>query len=262
MENMRSYSHKLEWSNGSGSDLIALLNVYRIWSQKCNQKEFGQSHEQKQKEKEFGQQHSVDIRAMQDCELMIKDLEERLKKFNIETPTNIDRVCWKDHEKVVILKVVIAGMDNHVQIMRRDAYWKNISSFIGAFYPNMFLHSVVDNSNYERMAYHCLNGRDPRNTVYLTNFEQKYIRELYCSNIKELFADSVIDRRALNDLKVSFDETSEKVFVTFEQRFRGDHQQDEWESHNVTIPGRIATEVYKAVKMRKLRIPMTIQTME
>lgn len=108
-ENMKNYSHKLEWANGSGSDLLALLNVYQIWSHKFNQQEFGVSEDQIEKEREFGQQHSVNIRAIRTCEDLIRDLEQRLKKLNIESPTQGDRVIWKDEEKIIVLKVAIAG---------------------------------------------------------------------------------------------------------------------------------------------------------
>lgn len=106
---MKNYSHKLEWANGSGSDLIAILNVYQIWSHKYNQREFGNSPEQKKNEREFGRQHSVDIRAMHNCEVLIHELEQRLKKLNIEPPQASDRVLWRDEEKIIMLKVVFSG---------------------------------------------------------------------------------------------------------------------------------------------------------
>lgn len=125
----------------------------------------------------------------------------------------------------------------------------------------MFLRSSAENAKFEHSIYHTMNGRDPRKTVYFTNFESKYVRELYCANIRELFVGHVVEQRDLSNVKVSFDETSAKVFVTFEQKYRGDDKVDDWESHQITFPGRVATEVYKAVKMRHLRVPTTIKTM-
>lgn len=125
----------------------------------------------------------------------------------------------------------------------------------------MFLRSSANSSKYEHNTYRRLNGRDPRNTVYFSSFEAKHIRELYGASIKELFADHVVERADLHHIKVSFDDNSEKVFVTFNQHRQREHHMAEWESHNITIPGGIATEVYKAVKMRKLRMPVTIKTM-
>lgn len=109
---MSAYSRKLEWSNGSGSDLFAILNVYRIWSLKYNQREFGNSPEQKRREREFGSRHSVDIRSLRECHLLVAELRDRLLRLNIDEQTGIDRVIWKDYERSVILKVVIAGTFN------------------------------------------------------------------------------------------------------------------------------------------------------
>lgn len=106
---MSAYSRKLEWSNGSGSDLFAILNVYRIWSLKHNQRKFGAGPEQKKREKEFGIRHSVDIRSLHDCYLLVEELRSRLYRLNIEEPTGVDRVIWRDYERSIILKVVIAG---------------------------------------------------------------------------------------------------------------------------------------------------------
>lgn len=108
-EDMSAYSRKLEWSNGSGSDLFAILNVYRVWSLKHNQREFGSSPEQKQREKEFGTRHSVDVRSLRECHLLVEEIRERLQRLGIEERVGVDRVIWKDYERSVILKVVIAG---------------------------------------------------------------------------------------------------------------------------------------------------------
>lgn len=125
----------------------------------------------------------------------------------------------------------------------------------------MFMVSSGESAKFEQCIYHTTNGRDPRKTVYFTNFDPKYVRELYCGNIKELFLNGVVERADLHNVKVSFDETSSKVFVTFEQKYRGDDMIDDWDSHQITFPGRVATEVYKAVKMRYLRLHTGIKIM-
>lgn len=111
------------------------------------------------------------------------------------------------------------------------------------------------------MAYHTLNGRDPRTTVYYSGFREKYIRQLYITTIKELFIGHLIDEDTAHTVKVSFDDNSEKVFVTFGCMTKNPRGEEDWVTRKATIPGRIITDVYKAVKMRKLQMPGTIKVL-
>lgn len=133
--------------------------------------------------------------------------------------------------------------------------------FSGAFYPNIMLRTSGDGHKYEHLAYQTLNGRDPRTTVYYTGFDQKYIRNLYCRAIKELMVPYVVDRNSMGDIKVTFDESTEKVFLTFRQKFGNDGKYEDWETQNASIPGRILTDVYKAVKTRKLRMNTSLKVL-
>lgn len=108
-QNMFPYSCKLEWSNGSGSDLIALLNVYKVWSQKYNQREFSSDADRKIAEQQFGRRHAVDIRSMTEFNLLVAELTRRLNNLNIKEQVASERVIWKQHERSLVLKVIIAG---------------------------------------------------------------------------------------------------------------------------------------------------------
>lgn len=108
-DGLAAYSRKLEWSNGSGSDLFAILNVYKVWSLKHNQREFGLSDEQKRREVTFSKRHSVDTRSLRDCHLLVNELTRRLANFDIKEQVGVNRAVWKENEKSIILKVVIAG---------------------------------------------------------------------------------------------------------------------------------------------------------
>lgn len=123
------------------------------------------------------------------------------------------------------------------------------------------LRTSGDDQKYQHLAYQMLNGRDPRTTVYYTGFDQKFIRNLYCRPIKELVVPHVVDRDAITDLKVTFDDNTEKVFLTFPQKYGNDGKHADWETQNASIPGRILTEVYKAVKTRKLRMNYSIKVL-
>lgn len=107
---MYPYSCKLEWSNGSGSDLIALLNVHKVWSQKYNRGEFGSGVERKAMEQQFGYRHSIDIQSLKEFNVLVSELRYRLEKLNIKENQCSDRVIWMKHERNLALKVVIAGM--------------------------------------------------------------------------------------------------------------------------------------------------------
>lgn len=232
---LMAYSRKLEWSNGSGSDLFALLNVYKVWLVKHNQREFGDGAEQKLEEKRFCERHFVEIRALQDCYLLVQELKKRLDNLGIKEMTG--RELWSESERSLILKVVVAG----------------------GFYPNFFLRSKTGNM-FERTAYHCLSGRDPCNTVYFSGFHQKYIRQLYVRPIKDLLIGTVVDKYKAETVKIAFNENSERVFVSFSSDKLNLEGRD-WDTHCATIPGKILTEVYKAVKMKKLQMPANIKVM-
>lgn len=129
----------------------------------------------------------------------------------------------------------------------------------GAFYPNLFGRSSPKNHEYEREAFNAIAGRDLQTTVYFKGFEQKYIRNLYIQSIKELFVrNGVVDREDLSNVKVTFDEGSQKVFVTF----KNNQRESTREYGSASLPGRILTEVYAAVKMRMLRIPTKIRVIK
>lgn len=230
----------MEWSNGSGSDLFAILNAYKIWTLKHNQREFGKRQEQQRQQKEFCKRHYLDVRSLSECHQLVQELTRRLDKLGIREATGVNGIRWTEQEKSIILKVVIAG----------------------AFYPNFFTTASI-NPMMERNAFRDLNGRDPENTVFFTGFRQEHIRQLYVDSIRNIFRNTVVDEEHLDGVKITFDGNSEKVFVTFEncQSISGDVRSD-WDTKHCSIPGKTSTEVYKAVKMRKMNMPTRIKVMK
>lgn len=239
-KNLNEYSRRLEWSNGSGSDLFAILNAYRVWSLKYNQKEFGYSKEQLKAERDFCSKHHLDVRSLHECHSLVKELTQRLGKLGFYEAAGLHRMHWDDQEKSTILKVVIAG----------------------AFYPNFFATPPITNPMIERDVFHGLNGRDPENTVFFTGFRQEHIRQLYVDSIRDLFRDTVVDAENIDRIKISFDPNSEKVFVTFEHLHQFDDDRIDWETKRCSLPGKVLTEVYKAVKMRKMNLSSHIYVMK
>lgn len=231
---LRDYSRRLEWSNGSGSDLFAILNAYTVWKMKYNLREFGASRtEQFRSEREFCRKHNLDMRSMNECHQLVQELTQRLAKLGIREQQGVDRIRLTDQEKAIILKMVIAG----------------------AFYPNFFTTLPITNPMIERDIYRAMNGRDPDNTVFFTGFRTENIRQLYAESVQNLFRNTVVDEEDIGCVKVSFDNDSEKVFVTFDiDRRVNDGQRSDWLTQRCSIPGKTLTEVYKAVKMRKMRM--------
>lgn len=209
---------------------------------KYNQREFGVSRaEQLRHEREFCRAHCLDIRSMNECHQLVQDLTQRLENLGIREDQGVERIRWTDQEKAIILKVVIAG----------------------AFYPNFY--ATVPNSNpmIERDIFRTMNGRDPDNTVFFSGFRKDNIRQLYVEPIQRLFRNTVVDEANIGCVKVSFDKESEKVFVTFDvnQSFN-DGVRTDWDTQRCSLPGKTLTEVYKAVKMRKMRMPSHIAVMK
>lgn len=112
---MKSYSHLLQWANGSGSDLIAMLHAYKVWSQLHNQKKFGTTDTKENQQKmirselEWADKFGIELAALYECQQQIKELEIRLERLKITEPTGVNKVRWSNSEKSIILKVVIAG---------------------------------------------------------------------------------------------------------------------------------------------------------
>lgn len=236
-KDLREYTRRLEWSNGSGSDLFAILNAYRIWTFKYNQKEFGSGKAQQRAEREFCNTHCLDVRSLHECHHLVQELKQRLDKLGIREAT---AVRWTEQEKAIILKVVIAG----------------------AFYPNFFATAPISNPMVERDVFHVMNGRDPNTTVYFNGFRSDIIRELYVDSIRNLFLGTVVEKADLNSIKVSFDANSEKVFVTFDKVKNGNTDvRTDWETRHCSVPGKALTEVYKSVKMGKMHMSTRIGVM-
>lgn len=241
-KSLREYSRRLEWSNGSGSDLFAILNAYKIWTMKYNQREFGASRaEQLRSEREFCYKHNLDMRSMNECHQLVQELMQRLDKLGIREHQGVEKIHWTDPEKVVILKVVIAG----------------------AFYPNFFATLPITNPMVERDIFRAMNGRDPDNTVFFTGFRKDHIRQLYVDSIQQIFRNTVVDEDDIGCVKVSFDTDSEKVFVTFDiDRSVNDGDRKDWMTQRCSIPGKTLMEVYKAVKMRKMRMSTHVEVLK
>ncbi|KAL9900670.1 putative ATP-dependent RNA helicase spindle-E isoform 1-T2 [Glossina fuscipes fuscipes] len=225
-----AFVQKLKWADGSGSDLIAILNAYKQWSSLSESDEGRDEND----ELSWAGRNFVNIRSIREMHLLVIELKERLAAFGIKkNPTYRIISSSLDWEKAMILKIIISG----------------------AFYPNYFTRSRITRPEKERSIYHTLCGHDPCNTVMFSNFEARHIGELYTGRIKELFKDVDIEPEKID---VHFQSGSEKVFIVFKDRIIGGNDN---EDDQIKTPGLVDVNVYKALRLRSLSIRHQINVM-
>lgn len=133
----------------------------------------------------------------------------------------------------------------------------NVSVPLGAFYPNYFVRSSDEME--DRATFRAINGRNPCNTVFFSGFEEKYIRPLYIESIKKLLMPCT---NSPDNIQVTFDEGTEKVFISFKQTKASVEANTDPDLNFVEMgPGQVCIEVYKAVKLRK-SIKATLRVMQ
>ncbi|KAI9579934.1 hypothetical protein GQX74_000722 [Glossina fuscipes] len=225
---LEAYVQKLVWADSSGSDLFAILRAYRIWTSMHEHNSLTNDKD----ENDWAQRFFINLRSIKEMHLLVQEIRARLISFNFKEQTSYQRVHWMEREKPIVLKIIIAG----------------------AFYPNYFTRSNLNDTDRERGVYHTLCGNDPCSTVYFTNFSTQQIGQLYTRSIKALFK-GVLPK----DIEVRFQPGSERVFVTFTK-------DPEFACEDVTkrllVPGRVKPDVYKAIRMRMSSSRLYINVME
>lgn len=172
-----------------------------------------------QAERLWANRFFLQVRSLKEMAHLIKEITDRLDRIGIEMPSGVNAVHWTSAELSIVLKCVIAG----------------------AFFPNYFMRMPFHQEN-DRDAHKELCGRDPSSTVFFRGFNHKHIGALYTRSIKQMFGEVV---KSTKQLHVSFDPGTEKIFVQF--RPLATEVGDEYVE---TMPGQVAIEVYKSVKMR------------
>ncbi|XP_059053165.1 probable ATP-dependent RNA helicase spindle-E [Achroia grisella] len=221
-ERLNAYNSKLTWADGSTSDCIAFLNVYKVWNHLRQQNFFKQ---QGNNEVQWARRFYVQVRALRELDDLVRELRVRLSREGIEPLKG--NSPWDKHEISLVLKVLLAG----------------------AFYPQYFIQVSQDEAR-EREAIRTLGGHDPRNTVYLKNFPDNQPGEVYASAIKKAVKQQIGD-----EPRVNFDLNSRKVYLTFSDK---QDLKAASNSGDPTIPGQVLLPVYKAIKARQLKMDIRI----
>lgn len=228
-ERLKAYNTKLTWADGSTSDCLAALNVYQVWHNLRQQQHFKTT---RGGERGWAKEAYVQLRALNEMDDLVREMRRRLAREGIEDTMGNMKSSWNRAEKPFILKLLIAG----------------------AFYPHYFV-QPKNTDDYERDAVKILAGCDPCNTIYLkTEGISNQPLELYTKSLKHSLYD------VSDETRVTFDKNSSKIFVSFISchRQRDQRQQD---AIMPGIPGKVVLPVYKAVKMRQLKLPISINVL-
>lgn len=225
---VESFTKYLEFANGSGSDLFALLNAYRTWQRLRANGSFGniKSNKDRQKirlaEKLWSRKNCLEIGALYECHELVKELYVRIKRLQL-VPQESD---WTEQEKYIVLKVIICG----------------------GFYPNYFSRGTRLQNEDSKSAYVKLAGRDPTDTVYFEDCPKEILPHIYMEELRKIFVKGgVVSEEDAHKIKFAQDCGSRKLYVTFKRSGK----EDDLRTYGVACqPGFVLSEVYKSVKMR------------
>lgn len=236
---LTSYTKSLEFANGSGSDLFAMLNAYNTWTSHRQEDYFGdvRTKDGQRKEASWANGNCLDIHGLRECDAAVKEIRVRVRRMKI---ADLNTYNWNANEKYVILKVVIAG----------------------AFYPNFFSRSTRSCREFIEEKFKALDGKDPCNTVYFTGFKSDKLPHIYFDRIRQIFTskmngESIMDASQIHQIKVTHNYGSEKIFVTFQKH----NKENDNKKYGVACqPGFVLTEVFKALLLRSNTIEIPIFT--
>ncbi|GLH06847.1 Probable ATP-dependent RNA helicase spindle-E [Gryllus bimaculatus] len=228
-ERMAAYDSKLMWADSSCSDSIAFLNAFNVWR---SSKERGMFGPNGQKEESWARRYYLQLRALRETATLVRELRERLERMGITETKGYGRVSWSREESPLILKIVMAG----------------------AFYPHYFVRGSNGGQVDEKEAVRQLVGRDPFSTVFLQSLPMDQPGELYAKTIKRALGECG------RNMKVSFDGTS-KVYIQFGRPATATAKTKTDFKFIPDIPGKVCMPVYKAVKLRQLKIPIVLHLM-
>lgn len=241
---VRAYTKRLEFADGSGSDLFALLNAFKTWKQLRGRGKFGNANNPQERkavhaaEKKWAEENSIEIASLRECFEKVKELRVRVSRMNLLNSADRNKnLAWNKNEKYIVLKVVIAG----------------------AFYPNYFSRSTKLQRSDEAEIFKKLGGRDPSDTIYFSAFNPTKLPHIYIKTIKNILLQSnVISVKDFHNITVTNDGVAERVYVSFNKSGK----EDDIKEYGVACqPGVVLTEVYKAMKLGKLKLEHEINVL-
>lgn len=241
-QDISDYKRKLAWADGSACDLISILNAYNLWKLMSEQGHFTSWDVEKQWCKQF----NLERKSLHEMRELVNEIKERLTSLNMEPMKGAHAIIFDAKEKPLMLKICAAG----------------------AFIPNFFIFGKLT-EDYQAEIFKETAGRNPENTVYFKKMDTQYraYGKIYEAQFKEKLVEARICRSP-EDVKVIFDKGGSKVFVQFHDEalmVDSDEYDDIGKKYHQressTVAGRVRTEIYKAVKLRKEGWNLTLNLM-
>lgn len=214
-----SYSTRISWSDGSGSDLIAMLNAYQLWRQTIAD---GQLH-CRENEKFWFERLKLDPQNIYEMKALIKEFRYRLEENRIHV---LEDQVDNGISKPLLIKLCIAG----------------------AFLPYYYTLQSRQSDFIELEVYKEVEGADVYRSIMFRDADKKYV-PLYNDILKK----TLVDRRicsSVDEIDIIHNPATSKIIVTFK---RHENLQNMRDLRGISlVDGNIVPEVYMAIKEREI----------
>ena len=188
---VQAYKNKLMWADRTFSDCFAILLAFQTWVSCRERGEFAGRDGVVDREEAWCRDAFLQRKQLEEMATLVEEVTRSLDMMDIKPLQTQRPLEWEGERKFLVLRLVM----------------------FGAFYPNYF--TKVKVPEVERMAHRCLEGRDPRNTVYLQSFDQAQAAfgPLYADQIKRLLRAAAPEEEGV---QLSF--RGSTIFVEFPRR--------------------------------------------
>lgn len=218
-----TYSKRIRWSDGSGSDLIAILNAYQLWRKNVAEQIFTS----KESEQIWFENANLDSKNMYEMKALIKEIRARLLENHVQElqEKGIPNI-HEDIDKPLMLKVCVAG----------------------AWLPFYYVLQTRNVTSDEREAHKEVEGADIHRSIFFLDTEQKYI-SLYNDILKQFLVKRGICS-SVEDIDIMHNAFTNRVVATFRRNEVPENKRDQIGVS--LIDGNILPEVYVAVKEKEI----------
>ncbi|GBP03921.1 Probable ATP-dependent RNA helicase spindle-E [Eumeta japonica] len=205
-------------------------------------------------EHEWARRFYLQVRSIRELDDMITELKRRLSHEGIEALEG--NSPWNKHEIPLLLKRTTTYPNSsfgrvNIPCPARASLAPHALQFSRTCRDSFACYCTRSGDEArEREATKILGGNDPRYTVYLKDFPTDQPGPVYASSIK-----NIIKKYTGDEPRVTFDQNSSKVFLSFTKE---DETRPKGNTRNPTIPGKVVLPVYKALKIRQLKIDVRV----
>lgn len=207
-QKLEEYNHKLDFSEGSASDPIAIMNAYNHWKDMMKKTEGSSDHRSTREKRDIWcRTQFLSMKHLKDMDREVEDVTNRLTRQKLNCN---DYFPYNEEKKCVVLKMCLAG----------------------AFYPNYFSFGGNPPLHEDFKAMQSLN---PCNVVYFKGSKYQNIMKLYKNQIVDMLYDMGVTDDP-ESIKIHQNLNSQKVFVEFKS-YKNEKRK--------CVPGIVKSEVYR-----------------